>query len=47
MFIVSFSLSHVDLLDPEVICGQLGVVNAEVDPSINTSGFLDLQETRI
>jgi len=32
-----------DLLDSEVLCSQLGIVNAEVDASINTGRSLDLQ----
>lgn len=33
-----------DLLDSEVICSELGIVNAEVDASVDTCGILDLQE---
>lgn len=33
-----------DLLDSKVICSELGVVNAEVDASVDTCGILDLQE---
>lgn len=33
-----------DLLDPEVVCSKLGIVDAQVDASIDTCGILDLRK---
>lgn len=39
-------LGFIDLLDPEVVSCKLGVVDAEVDTSVDTGGILDLQSNK-